>query len=206
MTEPSAPQPAAKPLRFAVTYDYRCPFARNAHEHLIDGLQDAATSWDVHFVPLSLSQLKDPLWDVAEDSGLLALHLSIAVRDGQPDRFLATHRALFAIRHDRGLNQRDPEILAATLLGAGVDVEAALAFVHSGEAAEIVRREHEEAVNQHQCWGVPTFIVGDHAAFVRLMDRPEHATVPAVEAVERLVGMLDGWPALNEFKHTSLQR
>jgi hypothetical protein len=193
-------------LQFAVTYDYRCPFARNAHEHLIDGLTTPGTDWDVHFVPLSLSQLKEPSWDVAEDSGLLALQLSVAVRDGQPDRFLDAHRALFGIRHDRGLNQRDPEVLASTLLAAGVDVEAALASVRSGEAAETVRREHEAAVDEHQCWGVPTFIVGDHAAFVRLMDRPGEGALTAVEVVERLTGMLSGWPALNEFKHTAISR
>jgi protein-disulfide isomerase len=193
-------------LRFAVTYDYRCPFARNAHEHLIDGLNTDGPDWDVTFVPLSLSQLKEPTWDVATDSGLLALQLSVAVRDGQPDRFLDAHRALFGIRHDRGLNQRDPEVLASTLLSAGVDVEAALAVVRSGDAGETVRREHEAAVTDHQCWGVPTFIVGDHAAFVRLMDRPQDAAVSATDAVERLVGMLSGWPALNEFKHTAISR
>jgi protein-disulfide isomerase len=192
-------------LQFSVTYDYRCPFARIAHEHLIDGLE-AAADWDVTFIPLSLSQLKEPSWDVADDSGLLALELSVAVRDGQPERFLDAHRALFGIRHDRGLNQRDPEVLAATLLGAGVDVEQALASVRSGEAAQTVRREHEAAVADHQCWGVPTFIVGDQAAFVRLMDLPKDATVPAIDAVERLVGMLGGWPALNEFKHTAITR
>jgi len=192
-------------LRFAVTYDYRCPFARNAHEHLLDGLEQGA-DWDVRFLPLSLSQLKEPDWSVADDSGLLALQLSVAVRDGQPDRFLAAHRALFAIRHDRGLNQRDPEILASTLLEAGVDIDAALAAVNRGEAAETVRREHEAAVADHQCWGVPTFIVDDQAAFVRLMDRPEQAELGPVETVERLVSMLEGWPALNEFKHTAISR
>jgi hypothetical protein len=35
---------------FAVTWDYRCPFARNAHEHVLAGLADGA-DWDVTFVP-----------------------------------------------------------------------------------------------------------------------------------------------------------
>jgi hypothetical protein len=192
-------------LQFAVTYDYRCPFARNVHEHLVDGLGDGA-DWDVTFVPLSLSQLKEPTWEVDDDSGLLALQLSVAVRDGQPDRFLDAHRALFGIRHDRGLSQRDPEVLASTLLGAGVDVEAALDAVRRGDVAETVRREHEAAVADHECWGVPTFIKGDHAAFVRLMDRPAESEMPAVDAIERIVSMLDVWPGLNEFKHTSISR
>ena len=37
---------------FAVSWDYRCPFARNAHEHLVDGLRGGA-NWDVTWVPFS---------------------------------------------------------------------------------------------------------------------------------------------------------
>jgi len=37
-------------LTFAVTWDYRCPFARNAHEHVLTAL-DAGADWDVRFVP-----------------------------------------------------------------------------------------------------------------------------------------------------------
>ena len=47
---------------------------------------------------------------------------------------------------------------------------------------------------------------GDQAAFVRLMDRPAESAMPAVEAIERLVSMLDVWPGLNEFKHTTITR
>jgi hypothetical protein len=41
---------------FAVTWDYRCPFARNAHEHIPTGLA-AGVEWDVRFLPLSLGQV-----------------------------------------------------------------------------------------------------------------------------------------------------
>ena len=27
---------------FEITYDYRCPFARNAHEHVLDALEAGA--------------------------------------------------------------------------------------------------------------------------------------------------------------------
>ena len=49
---------------FAVTWDYRCPFARNAHEHLIDALADGA-GWDVTFLPFSLTQTHVPEGGVA---------------------------------------------------------------------------------------------------------------------------------------------
>lgn len=41
---------------FAVTWDYRCPFARNAHEHVLAGLAGGA-DWNVRFVPFSLGQV-----------------------------------------------------------------------------------------------------------------------------------------------------
>ena len=40
---------------FAVTWDYRCPFARIGHEHVLDALE-AGAPWDVTFVPFFLNQ------------------------------------------------------------------------------------------------------------------------------------------------------
>ena len=40
---------------FAVTWDYRCPFARNASEHILTAL-DGGADWDVTWVPFSLNQ------------------------------------------------------------------------------------------------------------------------------------------------------
>jgi len=48
-------------------------------------------------------------------------------------------------------------------------------------------------------FGVPTFIVGERAVFVRLMDRKNPADV------DRVLDLLD-WTDLNEFKHTSVDR
>jgi hypothetical protein len=190
---------------FAVTFDYRCPFARVAHEHVLDGLE-AGAPWDVRFLPFSLSAAKEATWDREHDSGLLALELAVAVRDTQPARFLAAHRVLFDLRHGRGLSLRDPAVLRAALEEAGVDADAAFEEAASGTPLETVRAEHEQAVAEHEAWGVPVFIVGDQAVFVRLMERPGLSEVPPREVIERVVGMAGGWPALNEFKHTSLPR
>lgn len=43
-------------IRFAIGFDYLCPFARNAHEHVIAGLRGGA-GWQVRFVPFSLPQV-----------------------------------------------------------------------------------------------------------------------------------------------------
>ena len=199
------------PLSFGVTFDYRCPFARNAHEHLVAGVR-AGADWDVQWLPFSLSQNKvEPgetsVWDEPEkDSGLLALQLGVAIRDTQPDRFLDAHEALFAIRHDHGKSQREEAILRSTLAEAGVDVDAAFAEVASGVPLKKIQEEHERGVADHEVWGVPTFIAGDHAAFVRVMDRPRDGLHDSAKVIERIVGLLTGWPELNEFKHTSLSR
>jgi len=40
---------------FSVNWDYRCPFARNAHEHLATALE-AGAPFEVSFIPFSLNQ------------------------------------------------------------------------------------------------------------------------------------------------------
>jgi len=190
---------------FAVTFDYRCPFARIAHEHILEGLAGGA-EWDVKFLPFSLSAAKDPTWSREDDSGLLALELAVAVRETQPDLFPAAHEALFSFRHDRGGNLRSIDDLSMELDAAGVDVPPMLAEVNSGVPLKIVREEHDAAVNDHGVWGVPTFIAGDQAVFVRLMERPAGSEVRGAAAIERIVDMLTGWPELNEFKHPRLPR
>ena len=73
---------------FAVSFDYRCPFARNAHESVVAGLR-AGRDWDVPFTPFSLDQVhvedgETPVWDRPEmerGTGVRALEWGIAVRD-----------------------------------------------------------------------------------------------------------------------------
>jgi hypothetical protein len=197
-------------LRFEVAFDYRCPFARNANELVLAGLR-AGAPWDVRFTPFSLSQGKvEPggvdVWDAPEtDSGLLALQVGMAVRDGQPDRFVAAHQALFSLRHDAGGDLRSEAALRGALEGTGVDVDVAFEEVATGIPLKTVRDEHTRLVEEHEVWGVPAFIAGGEAAFVRLMDRPGDDPAVTIASVERLVAMLTGWPSLNEFKHYTVK-
>lgn len=194
---------------FAVTWDYRCPFARNAHEHLLAGL-GAGADWDVTFVPFSLGQVhveagQAPIWDrPEEDSGLVALQVGVHVRDTAPEAFLGVHRALFGLRHDQGLDLRDRDALAKVLADHGLDPEEALAAVDDGSLLATIRSEHEGAATSHDVWGVPTFVLGDHAAFVRLMDRPGDHGDHARATIDRVIALLADAPTINEFKHTSI--
>jgi hypothetical protein len=196
---------------FAVTWDYRCPFARNAHEHIVAGLADGA-GWDVTFLPFTLSQGHVPeggipVWDdPAKAADLAALAAGIVVRDQYPEIFGAAHIALFAARHDQGLDLREPEVLSGVLDRAGAPGDKVLAEVASGQPITEIQRAYEEATEKWSVWGVPTFIVDDRAVFVRLMSRPEGDAALARRTIERIVGLMEDEPDLNEFKYTSLDR
>lgn len=192
---------------FGITFDYRCPFGRIAHDHVVAGLQ-AGADWDVRFLPFCLGQAHveegmPDVWDAPEsDSGLLAIQVALSVRDRQPDVFLDAHRALFDHRHDRGGSLRDRAALTSVLTSAGADADAALADVDSGRTLAVARDEHERWVASHHVWGTPTFIVGDAAVFVRLMEKSRDGA-DSVRVVERILDDID-WPLLNEFKHTTV--
>jgi hypothetical protein len=196
---------------FAVTWDYRCPFARNAHEHVVAGLE-AGAGWNVRFVPFSLGQVhvaegEPDIWQrPQDDSGLVALQAGVVVRDRFPDQFLDVHLGLFALRHDEGKHLSDEAEIRRVLDVNGVDAEAVFAEIADGGALERVRNQHTAAAEESEVWGVPTFVVDDAAVFVRLMERPKGDGELAIRTIERVVGLLTGFPELNEFKHTSLKR
>jgi hypothetical protein len=198
---------------FSVTWDYRCPFARNAHEHLLTGLA-AGADWDVQFLPFSLGQAHVEEGGVsvsdnpADDSGILALQVGVVVRDSYPDLFPVVHRGLFAARHDEGLHLEDRSVVEKVLTEHGAPAAAVFEQVDSGAGLAKVRGEHEAYVASHTTWGVPTFIVGDDAVFVRLMDRSPLGSEPAqsITTIDRILDLLTGWPELNEFKRTVVRR
>ena len=196
---------------FSVTYDYRCPFARNIHEHLIEGLR-AGADWEVEFVPFSLSEIhveegSPSVWDnPAKAKDLLAAEASIVVRDRDPQRFPDVHVALFAARHDEGRDLRDDAVIRDVLEQAGVDAAAVLEAVDEGWPHQAFRKAHEEAVAEHHVFGVPTFVVGDAGVFVRTMTRPAGDGDLARSTIEHVVSLITGHPDLNEFKHTRISR
>ena len=191
---------------FRLTYDYLCPFARIANEEVVAALRDGA-DWDVRFVPFALSETKvaegeRSVWDRAPGSpgtrGVLAHQWALAVREVEPDRFTDFHLALFAARHDDALDIDDESVLSKLGADVGVDIAAVADQVATGKAATILFEEHSEVVKRWSVFGVPTFIVGNEAVFVRFMKRSR-------SDVERVLDMLE-WSNLNEFKRTTIPR
>lgn len=190
-------------MEFDITFDYLCPFARNANEAVLNGVAEGR-DWKVNFRPFSLAQahVEDGEPDVFADrsaSGVLALHWGIAVRDSDPDHFAAAHEALFAARHDEGQDIKDEAVVREALERAGVDVDSIAEVVASGAPAKTLASEHSQAVERWRVFGVPTFIREDVATFVRVMSRGE------VEDVNRVLDLLS-WQALNELKRTRVPR
>jgi hypothetical protein len=196
---------------FAVTWDYRCPFARNAHEHIVAAQADGA-DWDVSYLPFSLSQVHvpeggTPVWDDASKApDLLALAAGVVVRDQYPEQFGAAHVALFAARHDEGLDLRLPEEVSGVLDRAGVPGDKVLAEIESGGPIEEIRRAHVQAVDELSVFGVPTFVVDGRAVFVRLMSRPGGDAALARRTIEGVLDLFESQPDLNEYKFTKLSR
>src|SRR3954452_6884852 len=121
---------------FAVTFDYRCPFARNAHEAVVTGLREGR-DWDVRFLSFSLDQVhveegEPPVWERPPEergTGVLALQWGIAVRDNFPDDFLNFHVELFAARHDHAQKIGDEAVVRDVAQSVGLDVDAIAAEV-----------------------------------------------------------------------------
>ena len=191
---------------FAATWDYRCPFARNAHEAIVAGLR-AGADWDVTFQAFSLDQAHldegdTPVWERPPDergTGVLPLQWGIAVRDKFPDQFFDFHIAVFAARFDEGRKIPNEDVLADVASASGLDPDLVAKEVADGWPLETLAREHLDGVERHAVFGVPTVIMGDEAVFVRLMDRGNATDF------ERAVDLIE-WTNLNEFKRTKLPR
>jgi protein-disulfide isomerase len=196
--------------RFAITFDYLCPFARIANELVIQA-QDAGAGHDVEFRAFSLTQVHleedaTPVWETEPPpSGVRALRYGLAVRDQFPDQFAAAHLALFAIRHDHGDDLNDPAVLDAAIASVGLDPREIAVAAAEAEIAKALATDHTWAVDEHQVFGVPTFVTDERSVFVRLMRRAPDGEA-ARATLDRLLDMVSAWTDLNEFKATRIPR
>jgi len=163
--------------------------------------------FDVRYVAFSLDQVHvpegaPPVWeqDPSEwGSGVLALCYGIAVRDHFPEQFLDAHMELFAARHDRGGRLKDEQVLRDAEARAGIEPDAVAELAHDPRTLATLAREHTEMVDGYEVFGVPTFVQGDEAVFIRFMERGR------VDDLHRALDLL-AWDRLNEFKRTRVPR
>lgn len=163
--------------------------------------------YDVRYVAFSLDQIhvsegEPPVWERDPDdrgTGVLALCYGIAVRDHFPDRFLDAHLELFRARHDRGEKIAEEPVVRHAVQQAGLDADAVAAWAHHPQTLATLAAEHTEMVDEYAVFGVPTFISGNEAVFVRFMEKER------VDDLARMLDLLD-WSRLNEFKRTRIPR
>ncbi|NNN01349.1 MAG: protein-disulfide isomerase [Acidimicrobiaceae bacterium] len=193
---------------FEVSFDYRCPFAKNIHLHVITALR-AGAEFDVVFAPWTLSQGhrvegSADVWDNPDyDEDLVALAAGVSVRDLQPHLFLDAHEALFRARHERAIRLNTFEEVTHVLEPLGVDMAAVAQDISSRRPHQVIAQSHQRYSN-FEAFGVPTFIVGQDATFVRYMKPPSDDAQASIDLLDSLVNLMASQPELNEFKHTKL--
>ena len=193
---------------FAITYDYRCPFARILHGHLVLGLR-AGAPWEVEFLPFTLTQghLEPGDADCWDDESkapdLLALEISIAAAELFPDSFLDLHHELFEFRHGKYGDLRNADLLYGLAEVCGMDVEVLKDHLASGSPRAQIAKQWRHLANDLEVFGVPTFVIGDDAIFVRLLD-PATDAQASIALIEGLLAQMIDQPTINEFKHTRL--
>ena len=193
---------------FELSFDYRCPFAKNIHLHVLTALR-AGADFDVTFVPWTLSQGHrhegDPdVWnDPSREGDLVALAAGVSVRDLQPDLFFAAHEALFRARHERAIRLATFDEVASVLEPLGVDLGIVRDDLESRRPYREIQNSYERFATV-EAFGVPTFVVGSDATFVRYMDPPTTDADASIRLIDSLLTMIATQPQLNEFKHTRL--
>ena len=193
---------------FELSFDYRCPFAKNIHLHVLTALR-AGADFDVTFVPWTLSQGHrhegDPdVWnDPSREGDLVALAAGVSVRDLQPDLFFAAHEALFRARHERAIRLATFDEVASVLEPLGVDLGIVRDDLESRRPYREIQSSYERFATV-EAFGVPTFVVGSDATFVRYMDPPTADADASIRLIDSLLTMIATQPQLNEFKHTRL--
>ncbi|MDE3107770.1 MAG: DsbA family protein [Acidobacteriota bacterium] len=193
---------------FKLSYDYRCPFAKNIHLHAIAALR-AGADFSIEFSPWTMSQgyrdagAPDVWVDPAKDADLLALAVSVSIRDQQSAHFLDAHEALFRGRHERGLALKSWADVETALAATKVDLAAVRRDVNTRRPHEVIGATFREFEN-YEAFGVPTFVVDGDATFVRYMQAPSGNGQASAKLLDSLVTLMSSEMDLNEFKHTKV--
>jgi DSBA-like thioredoxin domain-containing protein len=194
--------------RFDLSYDYRCPFAKNIHLHVVTALR-AGANFDVTFVPWTMSQgykevgAPDVWDDPARDPELLSLAVSTSIRDHQPEHFLDAHEALFRARHERALRLVTREEISEALSPTKVDLAAVFDDADTRRPHKVIGESFRE-FERYEAFGVPTFVVDGDATFVRYMTVPSDDAAASVSLIDSLLTLMSTQSDLNEFKHTKV--
>lgn len=193
---------------FSVSYDYRCPFAKNMHLHLIEALREGAP-WNVTFVPWTLSQVhreegEPDAWDnPARRDDHVALAAGWWISEYDPDHFLDAHEALFKARHHDGAALKSIDEVRSALRHTGVSLEQ-LTNALEEDAPYKALGEAFRSYEPYESFGVPTFLLDGRATFVRYMKEPTGEEGASRRMIESLLDLMTNASDINEFKQTTV--
>ncbi len=196
---------------FAINWDYKCPFARNAHEHLVTALK-AGADWNVDFIPFSLTQTHIPedhpsvFEDPDRSDDLLAVSTGLVVKELYPELFLDFHVSMFAARHDKGNDISDWNVISSVLSEFDIDSTKVMEQIDAGWPRDRYREGHMESVEAYQVFGVPTIFAAGTGTFVRVMTRPSDDAAYSTRLLGRVLESILDFPELNEVKQTQIAR
>ena len=188
---PTGGSPVARSV--AVTFDYRCPFAYNGNLAVINAIREGSDI-EFRFVPFSLDQVPRRggrarrCGSATPTTGAAGMRRA-ALRDRRARRVprLVLRRAPRAVRRApraRATASGRGRAAAKRSPSAGLDADAVAEEAWSGRPLKTLATEHTECVERYGVFGVPTFLEGDQAAFVRFMDRG------SVDDLERMLEFL----------------
>ena len=191
----------------AVTFDYRCPFAYNGNAAVIAALR-AGSDVDFRFTPV-LARPGARRGGRAADVGARPVGVGhrACSRCSTASRCATRSPTSSSTRTSRcsppatttACKLGDEDVLRDAVTEAGLDADAVAEEAHSGRPLKTLAAEHTEAVDRWAVFGVPTYIEGEEAVFVRFMERGR------VDDLERALDLLQ-WSRLNEFKRTRIPR
>jgi protein-disulfide isomerase len=141
--------------------------------------------------------------DPSKDADLLALAVSVSIRDQQPEHFLDAHEALFRGRHEQGLALKSWADVEAALATTNVDLEAVRRDVDARRPHAVIGATFRE-FEGYEAFGVPTFVVNGDATFVRYMRAPSDDDQASAKLFDSLLTLMSSEVDLNEFKHTKV--
>lgn len=141
-------------------FDPQCPWAWQSSKWMreVERVRDVEVEWRLFSLKLINAGREDPLADVHE-RGTPALRTLAMVRREAGNRAVgAVYRSIGERIHDRK-QEATRATLTESLIENGLDgglVEAALS---DGSTLEAVHAEHEAAVDDAGCFGVPTIVL-----------------------------------------------
>ncbi len=149
----------AEKIRFY--FDPLCPWCYQTSRwaRRLDELGVVDVDWRVF--SLAIVNNGDEGRAAADTGSAPSLRTAITVRNAHGnDAVGAFYKALSDARHQRGLPLDDHAVIEASLREAGLEPELLEQALADPSTWEAVQSEHDEAVEVHKAFGVPTIILG----------------------------------------------